>query len=493
MRSKRKELGQFFTHPKIAEFMAGLVIDDKTTSVLDPSVGEGIFLEKCFKINNNLQFKAYDIDFKMIEYVSEFPFHVSLINGDYLVNFESEKYDAIICNPPYNKFQQIKNRADYIKLFKEKYGVRISGYSNLCVYFLIKSLNELSENGKCAFIIPYEFLNTGYGIAIKNYIIKKKSLKRVYKFNSNLNLFDEGLTTSCILYFENSINDSVEFIEINELAELERQEFSSKIVLPLTDIDPKEKWIKYFDKNGLENNPNLQNFFEIARVKRGIATGSNAFFALSKTDIEKHNLSQSVCVKCVAKSPDIKKLIFTQKYFDELYENGKKVYLFDGTKATCESDFEYITYGEESGVNKTYLNSHRIPWYLLENKKPAPIWISVFSRNRLKVIRNETNARTLTTFHNVYVHSNDEDFINILFCYLLTPIGQDILYKNKREYGGGLDKFEPNDLNYAKVLNLTALTDDDKKEILEIYQSLRNTENEDYYINKLNNVFLKYI
>lgn len=38
------------------------------------------------------------------------------------------------------------------------------------------------------------------------------------------------------------------------------------------------------------------------------------------------------------------------------------------------------------------------------------------------------------------------------FANLLTPIGHEHLCINKRDYGNGLNKFEPNDLNNALIL-----------------------------------------
>ncbi len=38
--------------------------------------------------------------------------------------------------------------------------------------------------------------------------------------------------------------------------------------------------------------------------------------------------------------------------------------------------------------------------------------------------------------------------------YFLSDVSKEIFNDDRREYGGGLNKFEPNDLNNAKVINL---------------------------------------
>lgn len=498
MNTKKKELGQFFTSPLIAEFMSRLVYFDSAKIALDPAVGEGVFL-KHLDINkkNNLKYIAYDIDESMIKTSKQLiNKNVQYEYKDYLTSDIVVKPDIIICNPPYNKFQEIPKKNEYIDLFMRKYGIAISGYSNLCVYFLIKSLVELNENGKCVYIIPYEFLNTGYGEAIKKYLLQSKYLKSIYKFDNNISIFDDALTTSCILLFEKKEHDHIDFISVNDIEEIRKQSFEQVRSYSYLELDHKQKWNVYFKPKDINQFKNLVNFSEIAKVKRGIATGGNDFFTLSKERIETLNLSQDVLVKCICKSPDVKVLVFQEKDFWDLYLCNKKVYLFNGTKAKSSNDLDYIIYGQKNNYHKSYLNSHRNPWYLLEEKQTAPIWISVFNRNGLKVIRNESQAKNLTTFHGIYFYNEslNENFINVFYCYLLSPICQTLLKQCKREYGGGLDKFEPNDLNNAKVLDISIISDPDICEILELYNQIKiGKENFCRIIERLNNIFISYM
>lgn len=498
MKTKKQEFGQFFTNPIIADFMSELVYSNNADFVLDPAVGEGIFLKTLTnKSKKDLNFIAYDIDDEMITKSSEIlSKNVQYKNEDYLLSTLEVYPDIIICNPPYNKFQEIPNRNIYINLFKEKYGIKLSGYSNLCMYFLIKSLFELKENGKCIYIVPYEFLNTGYGTVIKDFFVKSKYLKTIYKFDNSISLFDDALTTSCILFFEKTCQEKVEFVLIKDIKEIETKKFKHTKSYYYCDLDCKEKWNTYFEHNIPKEYKNLIDFSQIARAKRGIATGGNTFFALNKQQIEKYGLSKGSLVKCICKSPDIKKLIFSEADFNQLYLSNKKVYLFDGNQASTISDYAYIAFGEENKYHESYLNSHRSPWYLLEEKSVAPIWISVFSRSKFKVIRNETQSKNLTTFHGIYFQDkyNSETYINVFYCYLLTPVCQDLFDNCKREYGGGLDKFEPNDLNNAKVLDISLISNGDVNKILDLYNELRKQNKEpSSIISDLNEIFKLYI
>ncbi len=494
MKEKKKELGQFFTSDIIADFMSSLVIDKNTKSVLDPAVGEGVFLKSCEKNKKgSLSYTAFDIDDTMIDLCSKLDLNLKLNNEDYLLSNTKEPFDAIICNPPYNKFQEIPNRKNYISIFQERYGIQISGYSNLYVYFLIKSINEMSSFGKCVYIIPYEFLNTGYGNSIKQYILNDKRLKEIYRFDNNISLFDDALTTSCILLFDSKKHEHVNFIGIKSINEIKDKKYSYYKEYNFDELNPNVKWNEYFNNNKDEYYRNLVSLSSVAKVKRGIATGNNSFFALSKSQINDLKISKETCVKCVCKSPDINTIVFTDKEYNNLVLLDKKVYIFDGERAITESDKRYISYGEQHKVNEGYLNAHRKPWFSIEKKEIAPIWVSVFNRNSIKFIRNETSCRNLTTFHGVYINENYLPFINIIFCYLLTPIAQEILHKNKREYGDGLEKFEPNDLNKAQIIDVTVISSEDIENINYLYNQIKKSTNLNQCISMLDDIFKKYI
>lgn len=488
MTDNKKKLGQFFTDPQIADFMAKLVIDSNTTNVLDPAAGAGAFGEAVHKINDNIKLYSYEIDDKVIKELKEkCSFEYELKHEDYLYAGIDLKYDSIICNPPYYKFQEIKDRKELIEAFKKRYRIALSGYTNYCIYFLIKSLNELNNKGKCCYIIPYEFLNCRYGENVKKYFLEKKYLKTIYKFDNTLKLFDGATTTSCILYFEKEEHQQINFISITDVEELKTGKFKNIIIYNYKELDPKEKWINYYKSgNEIHHYKNLVRLSKIGKVKRGIATGNNKYFSLNKAKIKDLNLSKEVCIPCVTKSPDVKTLKFTKDDFDKLYNENKNVYIFDGTKAATQEDRNYIKYGEEMKYHESYLTSHRCPWYAVEEKDISPILISVFSRNKLKIIRNEAKVKNLTAFHSLFII--DKSLENLYFCYLITPIAQEILFLNKREYGEGLDKFEPNDLNNCYVFDVNIMSDHDKNEVLNIYDHLDDTK-----IEQLNAIFTKYI
>jgi adenine-specific DNA-methyltransferase len=92
------------------------------------------------------------------------------------------------------------------------------------------------------------------------------------------------------------------------------------------------------------------------------------------------------------------------------------------------------------------------------------------------------------------LHSLFKDKADIFFAYLLTEIAQEIFNEQRREYGNGLKKFEPNDINKSKIIDFNLIDNfiiDEIKATYQLYknQLLKGKENIDL-INQINTIFL---
>ncbi|HOO80022.1 MAG TPA: N-6 DNA methylase [Lachnospiraceae bacterium] len=501
--TEKKEFGQFFTSKKIAEFMTKWVLLGNPKQVLDPAVGEGIFLKLIHQLSPATQLQACEIDPKMVQrFRNNNSYQVKLYEGDYLFTKVQHKPDAIICNPPYLRFQKIDRRKEILQNLKNMTGFSFSGYTNAAAMFLVKCLYELKSGGRSAFIIPYEFLNAGYGKCVKEYLLKEKALAKIILFDSKVNVFEDALTTSCILLMEKGCCDIVEFCNLHSVEDLtDVSLLNKKRSYQYTDLDCNAKWLNYFTGHQ-ESGRHLIPMKDYVDVKRGIATGCNSYFTLNRAQVDKLQLTEQVLHPCIVKAPDITTGILTKHELERMENSNKKMFLFDGKQATTKEELQYLKKGEESGVPQAYLTSHRHPWYSLEKTPAAPILFSVFSRNHMKIIRNETQARHLTSFHGIYLREpNDtKENANLLYCYLITPLAQRILHQSHREYANGLDKFEPGDLQNAQILDLSLIEDKDRKEIEQIYLEMRRRQierakikGEMEYLEKLEEIFQKYL
>lgn len=493
---KVKFYGQYFTPDLIAEFMAKWVARN-AKSVLDPAAGNNIFFQKVKQINQNCDFTGYEIDPEIAQYFMQNGSYNLLIE-DFLLSDWDNAYDAIICNPPYNRFQSIKNR----KLVQEKFynntGVKYSGYTNQYVLFLIKSIYQMSKTGRLAFIIPSEFLNSKYGDEIKRLLIDDKLLRAIIYFNTNV--FENAVTTSCVLLLDKEFKDHVEFITLDDVESISILDVNANnlskgsLLVDYASLKNNKKWIGFLKTKLPKNYTNCVKLGKFCKVSRGVATGNNDFFLFNKKRIEETMIEKKFFKMCISRSADVKSPIFDTNELSRLVQLNKDVFLLyvNGFKELSKSLQEYIDEGYRNGIHKKYLPSKRNPWYSMENKDACPIWIGSAGRKGIKVVRNLAGIINLTTFHSLNMKEEYADLVDVMFCYLLTPWAQKIISENKKELGNGLDKYQPNDLNDAMVIDLELISNSDVENIKSIYKKMCVVYNEKY-VDELNSIIGKYV
>ncbi len=524
-----KNNGQIFTPIYIANFMTDWVLKaqqfmsgDKG-KILDPALGLGVFFQSIIGLKygckelSSKHIEIYGIEKdqnlydKSAELYSDYV-NIFLQNRDYLLDWNSKidsdhQYDGIICNPPYLIYKKFNNNK-YLSLFEEKMNVSLSGFTNLCMLFLLKSLTELKKGGRMAYIVPSEFMNADYGKEIKKIIKEYGFLRKVIILNYNL---FEVNTTSSILLFSNEDNNNsqVQFINVNnkeEFLSLDDNIYnqSNSIVLN-KELDYTSKWRFYYQRTHSSNYQNLVKLSEYAKVLRGIATGANDFFLFNESRKNEYQIDDKYLLPCISRSSYINSYYINNKIYKHLVREDKKVFLLDAAnKEQNQSLKKYIKYGEKMGYDQRYLTKNRKPWYKLEDKPPAPILAKVFNRKGLQFFINDVNLYNLTAFHSVYIKS--EEFSKLLKAYLLSDIACKIIEDNRREYGDGLNKFEPNDLNNSLVLDLKIINKTDQEEIFNLYDtyyklinSVKSFNDDIVTINppspvkELSEIFLKYL
>ena len=336
--SYRKKHGQFFTPSLVASIMAKWVTENHPKTILDPAFGLGIFYEEISQLNllNKWHLTTYEIDDNILSYLDDIQnkTNITIFNKDYLES-DINYYDAIICNPPYMRFQRFINRHDILPKIEQQIGKKLVGYSNIASIFLIKALQQLNDNGRLAFILPFEFFNTGYGKEIKKTLIEKHLLKQIIILANEKDIFPDATTTICILLCQNdqlkqnikitNINSNQEIKEISNISEYYHHQLDD------TQLPYQKKWTPII--LSLISEQKIPKGFcklsEYGIFKRGIATGANDFFALNKSKIEQLKINDNNVCLCITKSHLITKAIFADDDLELLVKQDKPIYCLD--------------------------------------------------------------------------------------------------------------------------------------------------------------------
>lgn len=491
----RKQYGQFFTPFSVARFMAQWIthLPADEPRILDPCAGLGVFeraiCESNSEIAKDARFVLWEKDEglagDLANVCERLAIRHSVICGDFLDEHAwSAAYDVIIANPPYYKHHFVENKEDIRKIISSKVGGRFSVQTNIYCWFLIKALALLKPGGRLAFIIPTEFLNANYGRDVKKYLLETGYLRHIISVCYKSKTFVDAITTACVLLAEKGVDPpgQVRFYRADSSGQLgDLTTFlggNTFIEYQSSDLDIERKWRSYFPGNRVieTGTSKLVPFSTYGRFSRGIATGANEFFAIRPSKAAEYDLPAECLIPCLSKARQAPNKIFTARDFATLRLADQPVFLFDGQAADGGAIERYICSGKESGYDHRYLTKVRNPWYALERRRPARIWVGVFGRKGIRFIWNETSCITLTCFHVFQPSEPGEAYLPFLFLYLNSETGKNFLELEKREYGDGLEKYEPNDINKSSAPDFALLSERDLQRLIELQNAFNDSE-----------------
>lgn len=183
------------------------ILDDDV--ILEPSAGEGIFIDEALKYNKNVRIDALDINEQAIDILEEKYHDNSTVNvrktdtlldnqldayetaqmwlkqSDTLLDSELDifckdggHYTKVIGNPPYGAWQDYDKR----DVLKKKYqGQYVKETYSL---FLLRCLSVLKLNGRLSFIIPDTFLYLNMHTKLRKIILNNAKIDEILVFPS---------------------------------------------------------------------------------------------------------------------------------------------------------------------------------------------------------------------------------------------------------------------------------------------------------------------
>ena len=453
-----KQLGQVATPEPIAKLMAKWVMSAKPRTVLDPAAGLGGLLAACRQFNQRVELVGAERDTETLQRAkTSAPRGTKLILADYLKS-DAGHFDGIIANPPYVKAQRLDYSEKDWLYFEERLGTPLDRLTNLYALFLLKIWEDLAPRGRAAVILPAEFLNANFGEEIKERLLRAIRPAGIAIFAPSLNVFADALTTSAIVLLDKSralktpiwarlaesVGDAEGFVE-GLLAG--RISAAGNGLIDLAALNPRDKWLNLLLNGATERVPvrfakRVGDYFN---CRRGIATGANDFFCLSRAEMREHHLTEAHFEPCITKATDAGGLVFTHEKFDALVTRDRRCFLLNPPR-NGQNLTRYLELGERQGIPKRHLPSHRPVWYLPENRAVADIWVAVFSRESVKFILNTSGAKNLTCFHGLYTKPGNESLAPLMTLFLNSSLGRESFSQVNRFYGDGLNKLEPKDV-----------------------------------------------
>ena len=492
--SEQKLRGAYYTPLQLADAMVELFASQNISTVLEPSCGDGVFLDALQNLNllnkvdklTAVEIEPYEAEkvrdrysgFEQIEVCTEdfFDFYNRVLG--------KEQYDLILGNPPYIRYQYLKeSQREMQSQILASHGMKANKLINAWVAFIVACVQLLSEKGKIAFVIPAEILQVAYAEDLRLYLANNLAKITLITFEQ---LVFPDIEQEVVVFIgeKGEEEKGIRIIEMNDLSGFAQLNLSQNGFQKLQHV--KEKWTKYFVNaeemaliQELRADKRFAKFSEYGIINVGITTGNNGYFSITEETSEQYQLSE-VTLPLIGRSSHAHGIYFTAQDWEKNKTAGKRARLINFPEIPYDEypakHKEYISLGETNGEHEGYKCSIRERWYIVPS-----VWVPdafFLRRNNLypKFVLNECNAVSTDTMHRIKFNDG-VDPENVLLAYY-NSISFAFTEICGRSYGGGVLEILPGEMGNILIPKVERIDTTLRSKLLaHIDTVVRNDEN----------------
>ena len=450
----RRPMGQFYTDEAIVTAMVKWVLGKNPVRIVDCGAGSGRFTTALIRSGFAGEIIAVDLDplaclmtRANVAVLDTGAARVECTDFLDLDLTDAPGVTAFIGNPPYVRHhdlsQETKARAQQLA---SELGIKLSGLAGLHALFIIAAAQQSSVGDVGCFITSAEWLDTSYGKALRGLFAGGLGLERLDVIDPTSVAFDDAMTSAVICSWSKGFTGKAKARFVASRRDLSTLRGGKAFARD--DLSSEERWSN-LTRDGAEKTDGHMPLGDIFRVHRGLATGSNAFFVMTREQAIERGLIEWT-------SPCLTKAV--QVSGDEITAAGVTHVVLDLPVELPDDETvcAYIASGEEAGVHEKYLCAHRKPWWRIGGK-PAPDVVATYmGRQPPRFALNTAGAKTLNTIHGLYFRDTK------LSAKTRRAVVQWLNENNAafigRTYHGGLMKFEPSEMSGLLVPPLAQFT-----------------------------------
>lgn len=480
--SEQKLRGAYYTPLQLANAIVYLFATENIQTVLEPSCGDGVFLdslEQAGLIEDIASIDAVEIEPDETLKVQNNYRHcnnVTIYNEDFFEFYNrvlgKKRYDLILGNPPYIRYQYLtEHQRELQSKILVSHGMKANKLINAWVAFLVACVQLLSETGKIAFVIPAEIMQVAYAEDLRLFL--SEHLAKITLITFEQLVFPDIEQEVLVFVGEKGMEErGIRIIEMNNLYGFNTLNLQQNGFQKMQHA--KEKWTKYFISTeemaliqAIRHDSRFVKFADYGLINVGITTGNNAYFSITEDTCEKYAL-ESVTLPLIGRSSHAHGIFFTTADWKTNAAANKRARLISFPDLPIE-DYrtehkEYISLGELSGENDGYKCSIRDRWYIVPS-----VWVPdafFLRRSNLypKFILNRCGAVSTDTMHRIKFADNVNPE-NILLSYY-NSISFAFTEICGRSYGGGVLEILPGELGNVMLPKVTHIDKDICKDLL---------------------------
>lgn len=469
--------GGYYTSAKVAEWLCTWAIRDGNETILEPSCGDGAFLEAAATRLTALGAKPSQIaaNLRGVEIVASEARRARarlksllgaaaedvVVPSDFFAwwqNANQPTFDVIVGNPPFIRYQSFPepHRTLAMTIMGEQ-GLTPNRLTNIWVPFVVAATASLKKGGRLALVLPAELLQVTYAAQLRSFLTDH--FKRIDVVACNELFFEKAEQEVVLLLADGALARASEtntcrvaMTEADTVASIIGREPAAvlKSAKPKVIRHDSEKWLKYFlDNKQIEFMRELRDsaitapMSAHAHINVGVVTGKNEFFVLTGEQVADMELA-AYTTPLVSRSVQLKGARIGKADWKSLSAAGDRVHLLTIAPAQAARLSaklrRYIEEGERKQFHKGYKCSIRSPWFAVPS-----VWIpDGFAFRQIydfpRMVLNASEATSTDTIHRLSSKGAKPERIIANTYTWLTAASAEI---EGRSYGGGVLELEP--------------------------------------------------
>lgn len=457
----RKARGAFFTPSAVASYITSWAVRSAEDSVLEPSCGEAAFLVPTVQRLRSMgapgELSKQVVGAELHEtsarrasaLVAAAGAEVSIQVGDFLLSEPVPRFDAVVGNPPYVRYQDFTGESRAAaKRAALRAGVALSNLASSWAAFSVHSALHVKPGGRLGLVLPAEILSVNYAAPIREFLMREFRSVRLVLFTERVFpgvsedvvlLLAEGRgsgpTDHCELLHARNAASLAGLVDddIRRWAPGAGDRWSLALVHP-------DAGTAYSEIVGRKHFEPLQSWGE---TTLGMVTGNNAFFTLTTAEVRARGLTEfDIEPLSPPGSRHLRRVLSLTDL--EALDDSLPTWLFRPHGEPSRAARAYIREGEKRNVHAAYKCRVRTPWWRVPYLKPADLLLTYMNADAPRLVGNPAVAHHLNSVHGVYL-SNDRrvlgrDLLPLAALNSVTLLGAELV---GRSYGGGVLKMEP--------------------------------------------------
>jgi adenine-specific DNA-methyltransferase len=476
----KKQIGKYYTPEFLARFIVQHIaphLQDRTVlKILEPSVGDGIFLKMFNELSlpetiKKIQLECVEKYKSALNKAELNAFHnadrrtnYSFVHDDFLryQRKSKKKFSFILGNPPYIRKSLLSKTQ--IKLCQEihiRANLNPSIAKNIWSSFVVSCCSLLDENGIMAFVLPAELFQMTFSKDIKNYLVNQ--FDRIETFTFDELIFNQiGQDTVLLICYKNSKEKGRFYCQINDQSQLARESYTLSPNESL--VSSQMKWMHHIltgeEIELLERiKKDVKSISSYCSAKPGIVTAANNYFIVDEIIEKQYNL-KSYTKPIIQRGLFVNgSIVFDNDDLSKIRSEGRatKLLCFPNLRESYFDNYvnQFFQLGKKNSINKRYKCSQRDYWFAVPNIGEPPKGF-FFKRCHYypKLLKNEANV--LVTDSAYKIEPLKEFFIEDIIYSFYNSFTLCYAEIEGRYYGGGVLELTPSEfkklpLPYYKI------------------------------------------